>query len=66
MQAPWKVIRIYLLLWLAILIILLVASIIRHWDPICSSLMGSVSQMITTGIVIAIIIYLLVTLIRTR
>ena len=66
MQTPWKVIRIYLLIWLVILIVLLVASIIRYWDPICTSFMGSVSKLITVGIAIAIFIFLLIALLRSR
>lgn len=66
MQTPWKVIRIYLLIWLVILIVLLVASIIRYWDPIYTSFMGSVSKLITVGIAIAIFVFLLIALLRSR
>ena len=65
-QTPWKVIRIYLLIWLVMLIVLLVASIIRYWEPIRTSLLGSVSQLITAGIAIAILVFLLITLLRGR
>lgn len=66
MQTPWRVIRFYLFIWLFFLAVLLIASIIRHWVLIRAAMMGSVSQLISTGILIAIFGYLIFTLFRGR
>lgn len=66
MQTAWEIIRRYLLIWLAIAILLIVATVIRHGAAILAGLWRSVSSAFVTLGTVAILVYFVYICFRPR
>ncbi len=62
----WERIRVYLSIWLAILIFVVIAALVTHWSSIAEVLGASLTSMFSSLFTIGFMVFLLIAMIRGR
>ena len=62
----WERGRIYLIIWLGLLLVVIAASLVTYWDSIWAVLSESLTSMLSSVCTIALMIYIIVSMVRGR
>ena len=65
-RTAWEKIRVYLIIWLLILLVVVAAALITHWDAIAAVMASDLSSMISSLFTVGIMVYALIWMIRGR